>query len=314
MMMMDYELAKLNELSPLRHEKEHEILLLEREIEHRSKQLEIAQSEYASDSSASDAYKDLSDKEKKMLKIRQKNDMEEAAKNLADAEASLSTRAGESPKRQAHRKAAGRLLELCRQNGGVYIKIGQHLANLDYLVPYEYIETLSSLFDEAPRSDYADIRQVIEEDLNDTVENLFDGFESTPIASASLAQVHVAYDKETGKKLAVKVQHRGLRETSVGDILAVTWAVRVVDALFEEFTFSWIADEIAPHLPKELDFRREGMNAERASADLKKTGLDCVVPEIVWKTTTPRVLTMEFEEGFKATDISSIEKSGLKKR
>ena len=130
----------------------------------------------------------------------------------------------------------------------------------------------------------------------------------------SHAKVHVAYDKETGRKLAVKIQHAGLRETSRGDIFAVTSVVRIIESIFEDFTFGWIADEIAPHLPKELDFTREGRNAERAAAHIAESGLDCVVPKVLWKKTAARVLTMEFEEGFKATDLDAIQNSGLNKR
>lgn len=149
---------------------------------------------------------------------------------------------------EVHLKAANRLLKLCQKNGGVYIKIGQHLANLDYLIPQEYIETLSSLFDAAPLSSYSDVCKVIEEDLGASPDEIFASFEKEPIASASLAQVHVAYDKKTGEKLAVKVQHRGLRETSAGDVFAITTVTHVLDTLFEDFSWMWIAEEIAPHV------------------------------------------------------------------
>lgn len=146
------------------------------------------------------------------------------------------------------------------------------------------------------------------------MEELWDDFDIEPIASASLAQVHVAYDKRTGRKLAIKVQHRGLRETSVGDIFALCTVVRIAERLFEDFSYGWIADEIAPHLPRELDFLNEGMNADRAAIDMKKTGLACVIPKVLWEESTARVLTMEFEEGFRATDIEAIEKAGLNKK
>jgi predicted unusual protein kinase regulating ubiquinone biosynthesis (AarF/ABC1/UbiB family) len=71
---------------------------------------------------------------------------------------------------------------------------------------------------------------------------------------------------------------------------------------------------MAPQLPKELDFVREGKNAEKADLHVKEMGLACCIPKIIWQNTSPRVLTMEFEEGFKATDIESLEASGLKKR
>ena len=135
-----------------------------------------------------------------------------------------------------------------------------------------------------------------------------------PTASASLAQVHTATCKETGKKLAIKVQHRGLRETSKGDLLAMGTVVMLADAIFEEFKFGWICEELTPQLPKELDFVNEGRNAEEAAANLERTGLDCVVPRVLWDFTSSRVLTMEFEEGFKATDVESIERAGICRR
>lgn len=97
-------------------------------------------------------------------------------------------------------------------------------------------------------SAYSDVCKVIEEDLGASPDELFALFEKEPIASASLAQVHVAYDKETGKKLAVKVQHRGLRETSRGDVFAITTVTNILDYIFEDFTWGWIADEIAPQV------------------------------------------------------------------
>jgi aarF domain-containing kinase len=133
-----------------------------------------------------------------------------------------------------------------------------------------------------------------------------------------LAQVHTARCKETGRKLAIKVQHKGLRETSKGDLLALTAVVRIAERLFDEFNFRWICDEITPQLPKELDFTNEGKNAEAASAHLQKTGLDCVVPRVLWKSTTgekrltsERVLTMEFESGFSVTDVERIDSAGI---
>ena len=110
------------------------------------------------------------------------------------------------------------------------------------------------------------------------------------------------------------MQHRGLRETSVGDVWNLVTAVRLAERWFPGFSYGWLADEIAPHLPKELDFCNEGRNAERAAKNLARTGLPCVVPRICWNHTTARVLTMEFEEGFKATEVDKMDAAGLKRR
>ncbi|KAL3811260.1 hypothetical protein ACHAXA_003359 [Cyclostephanos tholiformis] len=213
-----------------------------------------------------------------------------------------------------HARNARRLLDLCRSNGGVYVKVGQHLANLDLLLPVEYVTTLSSLFDDAPVSSYDDVRGVIREEFGRDPDDLFDDFSRVPIASASLAQVHTAKCRSTGRKLAIKVQHRGLRETSRGDLLAMSTVVGVAERLFEDFNFGWICEELTPQLPKELDFKNEGENAEAAAAHLDRTGLDCVVPDVFWEFTSDRVLTMQYEEGFRATDAKSIDRAGISRR
>ena len=323
-MIVDYEFAKVETRLPftIQSKEEKEMMELERVVEQREFELEMAQKAYASESPPSsttspvghEQQQEETIEQRRQRKQQQKIEMQQAAEKLAEAEELLQAKEGMSSKSRLHRTQAERLLRLCRRNGGVYIKVGQHLANLDYILPPEYIEVLSSLFNDAPESSYDDVRVVIEEDLGSPVDELFDDFDPTPLASASLAQVHVAYDKTTKKKLAVKVQHRGLRETSKGDIYAVTTIVGWIDKYFEDFTFGWIADEIAPQLPLELDFQREGKNAERARDNLKGSGLACCIPNVVWEKTTPRVLTMDFEEGFKATDSDALSKSKLKRR
>lgn len=215
-----------------------------------------------------------------------------------------------------HTGAAKRLLRLCQENGGVYIKIGQHLANLDYLIPQEYITVLSCLFDNNPITSYEQVCAVIEEELGGHPEDIFDNFAKEPLASASLAQVHIGYDKETGRKFAIKVQHAGLRETSRGDLISLEFVVKSIQKIFGEdvFKWGWILEEIAPNLPKELDFCNEGRNAEKSAAHIYKTGISCVVPKVHWPFTTSRVLCMDFEEGFRCNDVQKLEKSGLKKR
>ena len=312
----DYEVAKLENQLPFtsQSKEENTIKQLEAEVEKLELKLEEAQNEYTSGTASKETTRDLSVEERIELQNRQKQHMQEIAKDLAQAEEQLIAKEDLSTKSSLHRKSADRLLNLCRQNGGVYIKVGQHLANLDYIVPREYIEVLSSLFNDAPESEINDVYSVIREDLGRNVEDLFDDFDPKPIASASLAQVHIAYCKETKRKLAVKIQHRGLRETSAGDLFAVTRVVRVIDSLFTDFTFGWIADEMAPQLPKELDFRMEGRNSEKAAEQIKRSGLACCIPKVLWDRTSSRVLTMEFEEGFKSTDIESLNAAGIKKR
>ncbi|KAL7534306.1 LOW QUALITY PROTEIN: hypothetical protein ACHAXR_009195 [Thalassiosira sp. AJA248-18] len=312
----------------------HNMHQLEDTIDQLERDLERAQHDYVDPKSSSENKQTLSNgsaddqdaayqstsslSEQTLAKRQHKEAMLEIANQLATAQEELSTIVRDKRNNDGnstddiHQRNADRLLQLCRSNGGVYIKVGQHLANLDLLLPEDYT---FFTFDDAPVSSYQDVCKVVKEELGSSPDELFSEFSHEPLASASLAQVHVGHCRETNKKLAIKVQHKGLRETSKGDLLAMSTVVNVAEKIFEEkFTLGWICEELTPQLPKELDFTNEGQNSEAASAHLSSTGLDVVVPRVLWDFTSDRVLTMEFEEGFRATDIENIEKAGICKR
>ena len=293
----------------------HEISALEKNVESATNDLQEAQKLYArkEELPAPPVPLDAEEKESRRKGVLDAAErLGQAERELSHLVAAIESAIGDEDM-SVHARAARRIRKLCRMNGGVYIKIGQHLANLDHLLPPAYIKTLQSLFGDAPMTDYSDVREVIREELGLYPEEIFQEFQTEPIASASLAQVHVAKDRH-GNKLAIKVQHRGLRETSKGDILALETMVGFVDRVFDEFRWSWICDEIAPNLPKELDFSNEGKNAEAAARHLQTTGLACIVPKVHWGQTTSRVLVMDFEEGYSSTDIESIEASNVNKK
>jgi len=119
---------------------------------------------------------------------------------------------------QVHLRSAERLREMCWHNGGVFIKVGQHIGALDYLLPSEYVNTMKVLHQHAPESPISDIKQIVVADLGQSVEELFSSFDEQPIASASLAQVHRATRRSDGRIVAVKVQHPHIRVHSAVDM------------------------------------------------------------------------------------------------
>jgi aarF domain-containing kinase len=212
-------------------------------------------------------------------------------------------------KRACNIRAAQRLLRLFQQNGGIYIKLGQHLSALEYILPAEFCEVMAVLQDAAPKSPLQDVEQVIKEELGiKALDDLFEEFEAEPIGAASLAQVHRARLKEGNVPVAVKVQHRSIRSYAEVDMFVVSLAVALVKRVFPEFAFDWLAEEMRINLPRELDFVSEAHNAERVRRNFDQDSSSPVrswlrVPNVYWKWTTPRVLTMEFCRGARVTDL-----------
>ena len=210
-----------------------------------------------------------------------------------------------------HDRGAQRLLQLCFSNGGIYIKLGQHIAMLDHLLPDAYVRTMrNNLLDKCPVSSWNAVARTIREDLGCEWDELFARFDRMPVASASLAQVHKATDKETGRMLAVKVQHEDLRETSSMDLVAIEGLVRLVRWVAPDADYTWLTREANENLPRELDFRIEAENAimckkmmESSKALKGRVG----VPEVDLTRTSARVLTMEWVDG-----VSISDKAGLK--
>jgi len=170
------------------------------------------------------------------------------------------------------------------------------------------------MLDRCPVSSWESVRRTLEEDLG-PLELLFSEIEHEPIASASLAQVHIAKDLNTGKKLAIKVQHRGLRETSAVDLAAIEMLVKAIKFLSPSVDYMWLVHEANDNLPRELDFRIEAENSERCAANLSRSRRvrgRVWVPTIDHSRSSQRVLTMEFIDGVKISDAAGLKSLGCR--
>lgn len=204
-------------------------------------------------------------------------------------------------KSDVHKYGAQKLLQLCCANKGVYIKVGQHVGALDYLLPQEYVHTMRVLHSSAPQSSFKDVLTVIREDFKKDPHELFQSIDPVPLGTASLAQVHKAVLRN-GEVVAVKVQHRAVMSNSYVDIKTMSALVKITSFVFPDFKFDWLVAETKKNIPQELDFAHEGRNAEKVSrlfADYRWLR----VPKVYWDITSPRVLTMEFLEGGQVNDL-----------
>ncbi|CAI5450144.1 unnamed protein product [Caenorhabditis angaria] len=215
--------------------------------------------------------------------------------------------------RKCHQRSADYLLDLACTNGGVFIKVGQHIAAMEYLIPPEYTDTLQVLMARAPQAPQKDVQFVIENEFGRPIHEIFADFSEKPVGAASLAQVHIAHLKNSGEKVAVKVQHKRVYQNSKTDMNTMQFLANFADAVFPEFKLMWLVDEVKRNLPKELDFEHEAKNADEARKRFKH--LDFLkIPEIRYDFTTKRVLTMEYCEGCHVDNLEYLKKHSISPR
>lgn len=212
---------------------------------------------------------------------------------------------------KAHTRSAKKILKLVWRNRGVYVKVGQHLGGMDYLLPKEYTDILKVLHSSAPQSSVESIKQVIKEDLKiDDVDDVFEEFSVKPLGTASLAQVHRAKLKKDGQVVAVKVQHPTIQYHAGLDMDMMESALILVSRIFPNFELMWVSEETKKNLPRELNFQNEVNNCLRATENLKCFSW-VKLPKIYTEFCTPRVLTMEFMEGGQVNDDEYLKKHNI---
>lgn len=219
-------------------------------------------------------------------------------------------------KHEVHLRCANRLQQLCFQNGGIYIKLGQHIGQLEYLIPEEYVLVMrASMLNKCPVSSYAQVCDVFMKELGKLPHEVFLEFDRVPLASASLAQVHAARTHD-GRKVAVKVQHTHLTDTAAVDTATVELVVNTLHWIFPAFDYRWLIDEVRESLPKELDFLYEAKNSEQCVYNFKRLSPylapSIYIPKVYWNLSTSRLLTMEFIDGVGVTDVDAIKRLGIR--
>ncbi len=191
--------------------------------------------------------------------------------------------------------------------GPTYIKLGQLLSTRADLLPPPYLEALTRLQDKVGPFSFAEVEQIVESELGVRLSKAFAHFESTPVASASLGQVHRA-ELRDGRHVVVKVQRPDIRETIVQDLDALAQLATFFDEHTEmgrRYEFATMLGELRKSLLRELDYREEAANLITLGDALGEFEL-LVVPGPVADYTTSRVLTMDYVRGKKITALSPL--------
>ena len=191
--------------------------------------------------------------------------------------------------------------------GPTFVKLGQLLSTRVEMMPQAYIEALTRLQDKVEPFSFDEVEKIVASELGVRLSKAFSEFESTPMAAASLGQVHKARLRN-GQQVAVKVQRPQIRERMIEDLDALEEIAEFLDGHTEfgkRYKFTEMLDQFRKSLLRELDYRQEANNLITLREQLKEFER-IVVPEPIADYSTSRVLTMEYVHGKKVTDLSPL--------
>lgn len=218
------------------------------------------------------------------------------------------TGANRGKKRQRRAKwLVDRLMNL----GPTFIKIGQSLSTRADLIPLEYIEQLTQLQDRVPEFNSQEAIRVIETELGQPLDNLFASFTVSPLACASLGQVHRAR-LLSGEEVVIKVQRPNLEGLFNLDFELLHRLTRWLNILpvVKKYNLEAIYQEFFELLFQEIDYIHEGKNADRFRENFKNYP-QVKVPLVYWQYTTRKVLTLEYVPGIKVDDRETLLANGI---
>ncbi|SFE39642.1 2-octaprenylphenol hydroxylase [Thermoanaerobacter thermohydrosulfuricus] len=196
--------------------------------------------------------------------------------------------------------------------GPTFIKMGQILSTRSDILPKDIIKELEKLQDKAPAFSFDEVKSVIQNEFGESLEEAYAEFEPTPLAAASIAQVHKAL-LWSGKTVVVKVQRPGIEKIIAQDMRILEDIAKFVDnhtKYGKIYNFTKMVEDFKKRLEEELDFRIEGENAEKFKKNFLKDK-KVKIPSIIWTHTTRRVLTMEYIGGIPLNDFNAIDEAGL---
>ncbi|WP_457600638.1 ABC1 kinase family protein [Hydrogenivirga sp.] len=215
------------------------------------------------------------------------------------------------PKRKERYSAPEHLRMAFEELGPTFIKLGQILSTRPDLIPENYLEELSKLQDRIPPCPTERILEVLERELGRPVDQLFLEFSPEPLASASIGQVHRATLRD-GSRVVVKVQKPGVEEQIKRDLQIIEELVNSLSERWElaqRWDIQGLYEEFAYILRNELDYEREGRNAETFRRNFLNDD-SVYIPKVYWEFTTQKVLVLEELQGVKFTEPDSIRKMG----
>ena len=199
--------------------------------------------------------------------------------------------------------------------GPIFTKFGQLLSTRTDVLDYETAKELESLTDSCKPFNVSQLKKIIEKELNDKIENIFEYFDDEPLAAASLAQVHSARLK-TGQDVVIKVLRPNIERKVKKNLRLLKSAAKIFSYVYKEsyrLKPNEVVKDYESTILKELDLKLEASNTNLT----RKNFLDSeelYIPEVYWDLTTSNVMVLEKIDGIPCTDIDQIESYGIDKK
>ncbi|KAF3969262.1 hypothetical protein ACB098_06G128600 [Castanea mollissima] len=230
---------------------------------------------------------------------------------LADVSNSTNSSAGLPTQMQLGLLSPVYLRRLFERMGATYIKLGQFIASAPTLFPPEYVQEFQSCFDRTPAVPFEDIQKILREELGRPIDSVYEYVDPTPLASASIAQVHGARLRGSQEDVVIKVLKPGIEDVLVADLNFVYIVARILEFLNPEFSRAslvGVVKDIRESMLEEVDFYKEAANIESFRRYLEAMGLtrQATAPKVYQHCSTRRVLTMQRLYGVPLTDLDSI--------
>lgn len=239
-----------------------------------------------------------------MIKYRNSSLFKEAAATALDGK--------QLKKKGDYEQTPDELVRDLKDMGPTYVKLGQLLSTRPDLLPNPFLKALSELQDNAEPIPFAEVKAIIEEDLDASISRAFQDFDQEPIASASIGQVHKA-TLPSGTEVAVKIQRPGITDEFIKDFDTLEqmakWAVDHTKTA-RKFALDQVIRDLRRILLNELNYEREVRNLVRMRRNLKSFE-KIRVPKPILDYSTPRIITMEYIEGQKVVNLSPVKQTEI---
>ena len=218
---------------------------------------------------------------------------------------------------QRYAQLRGARLRLVLENlGPIFVKFGQLLSTRRDLLPIDIADELALLQDRVPPYPSEQAIHQIEQGLKRSIKEMFAKFNATPVASASIAQVHQA-QLHDGRTVAVKVLRPGILpviESDLALLRVIAWLIKILWKDGHRLKSEAIVAEFDTYLHDELDLVREGANASQLRRNFQPgttRGKLLLVPQVIWDYTATNVLTLEWMDGLPISHLTQLQEAGV---